>query len=127
MTDARTRDDLESASLRAPRILALAVAALVLLFGSIGGLALYYRAEVPSRPTPAPRIFPEPRLRVDEATQLHDLQARQRDNLNNYRWIDRQNGIIGIPIARAMQLIAKRGADAYKPVPGAPAQPKAGP
>jgi hypothetical protein len=125
--DPRLDDGYESAALRAPRLLAIAGAALALLFASIGSLALVFRAEAPGRSVPAPRLFPEPRLRVDETAQLRALEARQRERLSQYRWIDRQNGVIAIPIDRAMALIAQRGDAAYQPIPGAPTQPKATP
>jgi hypothetical protein len=120
-------DGYESATLRAPRILVIAAGSLLLLFGSIGGLAAVYSIDGPSASPPSPRVFAEPRLRVDEAGQLHELQAHQRAELEQYRWIDKSNGVIRIAVARAMELIAKRGADAYAPISGVPAQPKATP
>jgi hypothetical protein len=126
-TEPRMMDGYESATLRAPRILVIAAGSLLLLFGSIGGLAIVYRIDAPSASPPPPRVFAEPRLRVDEAGQLHERQAHQRAELEQYRWIDKQNGVIRIPVARAMELIAKRGADAYAPISGVPAQPKARP
>ena len=39
----------------------------------------------------------------------HALFAQQNQELNQYGWVDRSQGIVRIPIARAMDLIADRG------------------
>ena len=40
----------------------------------------------------------------DEA--LARLEAEQRETLASYRWIDQEGGVVGIPIERAMELVA---------------------
>jgi hypothetical protein len=54
--------------------------------------------------------FPKPDLEIDDdhAERL-SLYAGQNDLLNSYGWVDRGNGIIHIPINRAMDLILQRG------------------
>ena len=37
------------------------------------------------------------------------MQARDRERLNSYAWIDRETGTVRIPIERAMDLVAERG------------------
>jgi hypothetical protein len=105
----------------------IAAGCVCFLFVSIAGFALVFRAEVPTQSLPAPQLFPEPRFRVDEAAQRLALEAQQRAQLDGYRWIDREKKIVGIPISRAMELIARRGADAYNPIPDIAAAPKAAP
>lgn len=39
--------------------------------------------------------------------ELVDYQAAQSELLNGYTWIDREAGIVGLPIERAMQLVAE--------------------
>jgi hypothetical protein len=39
--------------------------------------------------------------------ELRQVQAEQLDRLNSYRWIDEQNGVVAIPIDRAMELVVK--------------------
>ena len=51
------------------------------------------------------------------------MLAQQRARLAGYRWIDRDQKIVAIPIDRAMAIIVSRGADAYAPIPGAPPPP----
>jgi len=44
--------------------------------------------------------------------ELHELRAGQLDRISTYRWVDEANGIVAIPVARAMELIveeARRG------------------
>ena len=54
--------------------------------------------------------FPTPRLQTDDGNQeLADMHARESLLLDHYSWIDRSQGKVRIPIARAMELIAQRG------------------
>lgn len=54
--------------------------------------------------------FPTPRLQTDDGDQdIAELHAREDLLLDHYSWVDRQQGKIRIPIARAMQLLAQRG------------------
>ena len=34
---------------------------------------------------------------------LIDLQTQQRTNINSYRWVDKKNGVVTVPIGLAMQ------------------------
>ena len=40
--------------------------------------------------------------------ELLDLQSRQLERINEYRWVDREKGIVAIPIDRAMQLYVEK-------------------
>jgi hypothetical protein len=54
--------------------------------------------------------FPTPRLQTDDGNQeIAEMHAREDLLLNNYSWVDRSNGKVRIPIARAMEIIAKNG------------------
>jgi hypothetical protein len=58
-----------------------------------------------------PRIdseqLPEsPRLETHPAQVLPDYLREEHARLETYRWIDRQHGIVQIPIERAMQKLA---------------------
>jgi hypothetical protein len=62
--------------------------------------------------------FPTPRLQTDDGNQeIAEMHAREDLLLDYYTWVDRQNGKVRIPIARAMQLIAQHG------LPVAPEEP----
>lgn len=54
--------------------------------------------------------FPAPHLEIDDGhAQRIALYAAQNQKLNSYGWIDRTNGIVHIPINRAMDLLLQRG------------------
>ncbi|HEV2330417.1 MAG TPA: hypothetical protein VGY56_16670 [Verrucomicrobiae bacterium] len=54
--------------------------------------------------------FPAPYLTVDDDhAQRLALYAGQNQKLNSYGWVDRSNGIVRIPIDRAMDLLMQRG------------------
>jgi hypothetical protein len=54
--------------------------------------------------------FPTPRLETDDGNQdLADLHVRESLLLDHYSWIDRGQGKVRIPVARAMELIAQHG------------------
>jgi hypothetical protein len=55
------------------------------------------------------QLPPEPRLQTHPIRDLHDLRAAEDAVLNSYGWVDRKAGIVRIPIARAMALLAARG------------------
>jgi len=58
---------------------------------------------------------PEPRLQSHPAHDMRDMRAAEDTLLHQYAWIDPDKGIVRIPVARAMDLIAQRG------LPAAPA------
>jgi hypothetical protein len=66
-----------------------------------------------------PQWFPGPRLQTAPEVDLATFRAREDEELNNYAWIDRRAGVVRIPIALAMNLIAQRGLP-YRGQPGAP-------
>ena len=54
--------------------------------------------------------FPTPRLQTDDGNQeIAEMHAREDLLLNHYSWVDRSSGKVRIPIALAMQIIAKNG------------------
>ena len=58
---------------------------------------------------------PEPRLQEDPALDLAVFRKREEERLSTYGWIDRPNGVVRIPIERAMEIIAREGLPARKP------------
>jgi hypothetical protein len=53
--------------------------------------------------------FPQPRLESNERLEINDFRRQEEQTLNSYGWVDRQGGVMHIPIDRAMQLLAQRG------------------
>jgi hypothetical protein len=78
-----------------------------------------------------PRVFPlavlqderqppEPRLQTNPKADLSDLRAYEKQVLEGYTWVDRNNNIVRIPVADAMRLTLQRGL-ASRPQPAADA------
>jgi hypothetical protein len=97
-----------------------ALGSLLLLVLAIGGLFGIYHAVVPSRTPPAPQAFPQPRVDTTESDELRRITDAQNKKLENWQWVDSQHSIVEVPIERAMQLLAKKGADAYHPLLSSP-------
>ena len=68
--------------------------------------------ENPPAPVAAapPEGPPEPRLQTTPAEDLAQLRAREDTILDGYGWEDRAAGMVHIPIARAMELVAREAA-----------------
>jgi hypothetical protein len=104
-------------------IVGLVFGFLVFVAASVAGLGVYYKHEHVGG-TAAPRQkFPEPRLETRNSQDLGPLLKVQREQFQSYAWVDRGRGLVRIPVARAMEIIAARGAGAYDP----PESPKAMP
>ena len=57
--------------------------------------------------------MPRPALQTDPRQDLAQLRAREEWKLNTYYWVDKQNGIVHIPIAEAMKRLAAKGIDGF--------------
>jgi hypothetical protein len=55
------------------------------------------------------RVPPEPRLQTDPRQDMSDLRAREDQLLQSYGWVDKNAGVVRVPIERAMQLVVERG------------------
>ncbi len=57
-----------------------------------------------------PRALPpDPRLQVSPETDLAGLRASEDSVLLHYAWVSKDSGVVRIPVARAMELLAERG------------------
>lgn len=50
-----------------------------------------------------------PRLQVFAPKDLQEIRAAEDATLNRYGWVNKEAGIVRIPIDRAMRLLARRG------------------
>ena len=55
------------------------------------------------------RLPPAPRLQTAPRQDLQDLRGREDAQLNAYGWIDRNAGVVRIPVEEAMRLTVERG------------------
>jgi hypothetical protein len=102
---------------------AIVVAALLMW-----GLLRYFDArKAQGSPPPSPlateaRLPPEPRLQgapgsvSPPSEDIRRFREREDQTLNSYGWIDRQNGVIRIPIEQAKRLILQRGLSVTPPI-----------
>lgn len=68
------------------------------------------RTDIPlSRLADPQSLPPAPRLQVSPTRDLMQTQQTEDAILNAYRWVDRDAGIVGIPVERAIQILAERG------------------
>lgn len=55
------------------------------------------------------KTFPKPVLEYSERTQFTEEIEKQDKALESYDWVDPKNGVVRIPIERAMDVIAQKG------------------
>lgn len=65
--------------------------------------------------------WPEPRVQSRPADDLNALRVEEDVSLTTYGWIDRDSGVVRVPIDVAMQLVLKEGLPARQPGTGSPA------
>jgi hypothetical protein len=74
-------------------------------------------AAFPTTPADVSRALtvepPQPRLQTDPSEDLAQFRAEEDRRLNGYYWIDKQRGLVHIPIEQAMKELAEGGIDGY--------------
>jgi hypothetical protein len=82
----------------------------------VWGMMRYFKFHEPAKtagqatlPVTSLEEFPKPRLQIKGAVDLAKLRAAEKADLDSYGWIDRNSGIVRIPIDRAIQLLLERG------------------
>lgn len=87
---------------------------LVLTLISMRWVFFHYAKSQPLGPPPTPfenarTLPPAPRLQVEPRLELEHYRQQQQQMLTSYGWVDRPNGIVRIPIDRAITLLLERG------------------
>jgi len=90
---------------------AVIVAALVATYALFG---FFNTSITKTRPAPSPLSYsreptPEPRLSVRPGDELSAMRSEENKILSSYDWVDRDHGIVRIPIERAIEILADRG------------------
>ena len=55
------------------------------------------------------QLPPTPRLQVSSGQDLKELRAKEAAPLQGYHWVNKDLGVVGIPVERAIELLAQRG------------------
>ncbi len=72
------------------------------------------------------QLPPEPRLQTNPREDLLKLRASEDATLDSYGWVDKNLGIVRIPIALAMKLTLERGLPARQMAPPVTTPPDSG-
>jgi hypothetical protein len=121
----RSRHELSDLQPRTILIFGIALSVTVLLCLLVANWMFHYFAAVqtqsspPLSPLATQEAPPGPRLQAHAPEDLRTFRAEEEATLNSYGWVNRQAGIVRIPIDRAMQLLVQRGLQ----TPGQPGQP----
>jgi hypothetical protein len=93
----------------------------LVISAAIASLIIHYKTVQHTRQdTPIPRLagereaMPDRRLQIDAPNELRQLRAAEETALNGYGWVDKDAGIVKIPVDRAMEILAKKGLPARK-------------
>jgi hypothetical protein len=98
-------------------------AAAILVGAVIAGVALWFAVRVwMGQPLPAqiqiapaavtPPVAPGPGLDAMPEANLQRVLERDRERLETYGWVDRDAGVVRIPVEEAMRLLVERGVPA---------------
>jgi hypothetical protein len=109
------RHETRDADIRSLVIFAAVLTGVVLL--TMLGMASVFRyfgatqsLGAPASPFADARTLPpKPRLQVEPRVDLRELRAREEAKLHGYGWVDRNAGVVHIPIERAMDLVLEKG------------------
>ncbi|HEY1910236.1 MAG TPA: hypothetical protein VGG73_04900 [Vicinamibacterales bacterium] len=62
------------------------------------------------------RLPPEPRLQTNPREDLRELRVKEEELLKSYGWVDKNAGVVRIPIDDAIKLTLERGLPARQQV-----------
>ena len=86
----------------------VAIVSLALLFALLKFFQSRQETSVANSVEPT-KLFPEPQLQKTPILDLKAIHAEEDKLLNGYAWVDPKQGIVRIPVDRAIEVLAKRG------------------
>ena len=119
----------ETSDVNIRKILAVGSGLLLLTFLSMLAMVWvfdYMEQRQAGQDTPVPDFAvnrplpPEPRLQVTPSQDLQAIRSAEDAELNSYGWVDKDQGVVRIPIDRAMELLLQHGLPSREPVRQAP-------
>ncbi len=110
----------ESPAVNVVSVILLALGFVAFAGGALLALHVYFSRQNVGAVYPTARRFPQPRLETRNGQDYSALSREQRARAENYAWVDREHGLVRIPVARAMAIIAARKNQAYDPPESSP-------
>ena len=105
----RQRPDYERSDVGTRALALLAAGGALFLLVTPFALAAIYPQALNQPGVGGLRQPPPPRLQIDPAADLGSVRRAEAARLSGYGWVERTQGIIHIPIARALALTLERG------------------
>lgn len=68
----------------------------------------------PGHPLAVEQVAPAPRLQADPPAEYAAFAAEQRRRTTTYGWLDRDAGVVRLPVERALELVLEEGLPARK-------------
>ena len=110
----------EASDVNAWAIGKFAIALVLLCIGSVALLLGLFHYFITREGPPPPKAYsdlaragvkqpPAPQLETTPVLQLQRERAEEDRMLNSYGWIDKEHGIVRIPIEKAIDLLARKG------------------
>ena len=96
------------------RLSVILAVVLVVIFGLIGLLYSFLNASQVAGSAPPPLLEeaqglpPGPLLQRDPEQDMQEMSTKQDAILNHYGWVDKEAGVVHIPIERAIELTLER-------------------
>jgi hypothetical protein len=89
----------------------LAVATFLVFLLVIGIFRYFYASYSTEEATKRsqPVVPPQPRIEVAPYEQLQQLRIKEDHILNTYAYVDKQTGVVRVPINRAIDMLAAKG------------------
>jgi len=83
----------------------------ILAMALVGGVFNYLKSMEggEAKATDPAKVFPEPQLEKTPIPDLKAVRAAEDRVLTTYDWVDKQKGVVRIPIAQAMDMVVKKG------------------
>lgn len=102
----------EPEGVQARPVISIALGFLIFVAACLAGLFFYYSDVIGARKSLKVESFPAPQLQRTPLSDLEVLHQKEQAQLQGYAWVDKEQGIVRIPIERAMQIVAARGGTA---------------
>jgi hypothetical protein len=115
---------------------ALLIGAFLACLLVVGIFQYFHHTYLPEAVKASPQVIPpEPRIEVNTTQQLRTVRAREDHVLSSYAIVDQKQGLVRVPIDRAIDMLAQKGLPSHDylsdllggkkpPVPTKPPEPK---